>query len=474
MKNLSLACLFLFLSTSIAAQIWEQVYQDTASFIQGFHAEQTPDGGYIFVGESDYPTGAVRHYIHLIKTDDQGIKEWGKTLNTGPFLSPGYREGRSIHVVNGGYLIGGSSHQMDISSSAMQLAQTYNNGDTIWTRKIVSAGHQTYGRSVLVDQNGDYVIAGKSVNNNSGIANILFAKINPNGEILWTKEYFNDGISRSDIQSIKATNDQGYILTGSLNNQLLVMKTDMQGDSLWSKSFGLSTSDQAYAIAATNDGGYIVGGSGSGFVGYFPVLLRLDAAGDKIWDNPNFSIGLGSISDLIIDDDQNIVVTGSTHNFGGGLAPHGFLAKLDMNGSEIWSNDFSTVQKNYQGSSVRQTTDGGYVVGGSSNLGMLLLKTNKAGVFNPTTSINHIDKIEHLQLRPNPARDFLEINMGQQAKGIFQVVLYDSKGIEICRELSQAQKGILHFQIRNLATAIYIVQIEQEGKLLGTGKVFIQ
>src|SRR5690606_38220188 len=73
----------------------------------------------------------------------------------------------------------------------------------------------------------------------------------------------------------------------SPNNDFYLVKTDANGDSVWTKTYGGSGSDVARSVQQTEDGGYIVAGTTKSF-GNNPALgniwlLKLDATGDTIW-----------------------------------------------------------------------------------------------------------------------------------------------------------------------------------------------
>ncbi|HEX7344822.1 MAG TPA: hypothetical protein VF398_11185, partial [bacterium] len=139
-------------------------------------------------------------------------------------------------------------------------------------------------------------------------------------EILWTRTYGGSGnegyFAEADVQQ---TLDGGYIIAGSTSSygagghDAWVIKTDANGNSLWSHTFGGSGSDYAASVQQTTDGGYIIGGCYNW--GYYSGDLR--------------------------------------------------LIKTDPNGHEVWSSTFHRSVGNH-GGFVQQTTDGGYVLFGHS------------------------------------------------------------------------------------------------------------
>jgi len=108
-------------------------------------------------------------------------------------------------------------------------------------------------------------------------------------DTLWTRTY---GGSDDDWAiSVQQTTDGGYIIAGSTDpsypdsTDWYLIKTDASGDTIWTRTYGGSSSDHAYSVQQTTDGGYIVTGWTSSFgAGSSDVyLLKTDASGDTLW-----------------------------------------------------------------------------------------------------------------------------------------------------------------------------------------------
>ncbi|MCB0589551.1 MAG: hypothetical protein KDD06_29975, partial [Phaeodactylibacter sp.] len=77
LRYLIFVAIGLFFAFSLSAQGWQRVYSDTAGALAFLReARPAPDGGYIAVGSLSLPTGAVRDYLHLKKTDANGMVQW--------------------------------------------------------------------------------------------------------------------------------------------------------------------------------------------------------------------------------------------------------------------------------------------------------------------------------------------------------------------------------------------------------------
>ena len=197
--------------------------------------------------------------------------------------------------------------------------------------------------------------------------------------MLWHNSY--GGSADDQFTCLDFTSDGGYILGGYTassngdvsqhqgNGDYWIVKVDAAGNLLWEKSYGGSSQDFARSIQQTSDGGYIVAGvteSNDGDVsGYHDQtdawILKLDASGNISWDK---SIDNNGNSDYPMamkqTTDGGFIVAGTTNGFA-----DNWIVKLDPLGNVEWDQVLGGSQDDIP-RGVDQVIDGGFVVAGST------------------------------------------------------------------------------------------------------------
>ena len=195
----------------------------------------------------------------------------------------------------------------------------------------------------------------------------------------WAKTY--GGGDGDWALSIKQTTDGGYIVAGGTGyynsgNNLFnlstvgnvgILKLDADGNIQWQKTYGGGDHDGASSIQQTTDGGYIVAGRTKSFgVGNEDAwVLKLDADGNIQWQKAygdNDSVDALSIKQTT---DGGYIVAGDILSFPSGIEVNvdAWVLKLDINGNIQWQKTYRGIGNAF---SIQQTTDGGYIVAGQT------------------------------------------------------------------------------------------------------------
>ncbi|MEO8087240.1 MAG: hypothetical protein ABI763_10495 [Bacteroidota bacterium] len=207
--------------------------------------------------------------------------------------------------------------------------------------------------------------------------NFYITKTDMSGNIYWTKEFVIQG--GGVINSIIQTVDLGYILAGSLDslsipisdNKPFLLKVDSSGLFSWIKIYNATGNVSVNGVFQTNDSGYLVS-AGNGIEAN---IIRTDKNGDTLWTK--ILSGTGSIWSSYCTNDNGFILCGN--GSAGGIN----LIKIDSLANVTWSNNYVSGALEF-GRTVLQTSDSGYIVTGCNNCltpndDGLVFKTEKNG-----------------------------------------------------------------------------------------------
>lgn len=236
---------FLVIKTDIDGNIaWKKTYGGTETE-DAYSIYQTIDNGFI-VGGRTGSTGDFKMFI--LKLDSDGNEVWSKSFGGG--LSDMANKVQQTN--DGGYILAGIS---TFNSNQYNLVKTDNLGNILWYN-TQGGGYGASSGIQLVD--GGYAL---TINHESG-ANLI--RTDELGNIIWNKFYSCGGYC--SLSSVQQTPDNGLIALGSSApdfsspQDLLLMKTNINGDSLWLQKFGGNSQDQGREVKLTSDGGYVLVG----------------------------------------------------------------------------------------------------------------------------------------------------------------------------------------------------------------------
>lgn len=263
------------------SKIWEYT-ANASSYTFNYSVTLTSDEDYFIMGGQANIDGISEAL--LLRLNDMGEFENQSSHGEPNFHISG---NTMISDNNGGVLIVGTLSSVGLGDSEVHLIKAQNTGSIEWTKTINNSFSET-GYSVVNTTEGGYLIAGSSKDFGTQINNVLLLKINASGNLEWRKKFDN---TISEIgYSIINTTDGGYAIAGitdfgSSNSDVLLIKTDAEGNLEWRKTFGTIRRDGAYSIIETSDGGLAIGG----YIMDIPTdhfdayLLKTDNLGNQEW-----------------------------------------------------------------------------------------------------------------------------------------------------------------------------------------------
>lgn len=274
----------------------------------------------------------------------------------------------SVHLTtDGGYVLGGSTLSYGAGSLDFWLVKADANGNQQWSRTFGGSGQESC-VAVLQTNDGGYALAGYTFGFGAGGMDFWLVKTNANGDSLWSRTY--GGILNDYPGSMEQTSDGGYIMAGTTNTfgngyeDFWLVKADVNGNMEWHRTFGEAGVDQAAAVQQTSDGGYALAGTAdtSAQGANHAMLVKTDANGIQEWRQ---TFGDETDPDECYD---------MLHTSDGGYALVGHnnydrtLVKLDADGNEQWTQIYESFSA--FALSFVQTGDGGYALAGYNYVGV--------------------------------------------------------------------------------------------------------
>jgi len=319
----------------------------------------TKDGGGIIGGSSESPISGDKTEksrgdfdYWIVKQDRMGNIQWDKTIG-GNILD---KLSSLAQTTDGGYILGGFSNSEksgekseghDIYGSIdYWVVKTDNRGNVEWDNTI-GGTDDDYLTCIAQTADGGYIVG---------------------------------GYSQSNASRDKSQNNRGFN-----SNDYWVIKLDNQGNIKWDKTIGGSLDDILTSIQQTKDGGYILGGysesntsgektqNSRGGLDYW--VVKLNSKGIIEWDKTiggNFTDRLTCLQQT--SDDQYILGGYSYSNRSGEKSEdtRGFfdywLVKVNDRGNVQWDKTIGGDEDD-ELTSLQQTRDNGYILGGGSNSG---------------------------------------------------------------------------------------------------------
>lgn len=284
-------------------------------------------------------------------------------------------------------------------------------GNFVWAKHFGGPGDTGAAPTILeVDKDNNVIICGAFNNTvdfdpGSGTFNLtstahiqsFIVKLNPNGELIWAKQFGNSPVvySGSTIMDVRC-DAQGDIFTvgsfaGSCDfdpgagvytmkatstiNDGFIAKLTANGSFVWAKSINNAPNEYnrymtSRAIDIDNMGNVITAGFFTGTfdfdpgpgVNYIPIaggydcyILKLTGNGDFIWVKTIGGTGFDSGNDVVVDSDNNIYMAGSfgeTVDYDPGPGDHtvtspyygpGGIIKLRSNGDFVYAALFESI-----------------------------------------------------------------------------------------------------------------------------------
>ena|SRR5688572_8671161 len=286
-----------------------------------------------------------------------------------------------------GYVISGETNSFGNGAKDGIVMKVNARGNTVWSKAIGGGSGDIL---LMVRQTSDngFIACGQTKSYGNAAGDAWLVKLDASGNVQWSKKYGDGNVNGEHAFDVIQLSDGGYAFCGAHRfapgvSESFVVRTDNQGNVLWSKQYGNFSSDNAYGLE--EDGNFLlVVGIYYGQSFYDSYVMKLDKSNGAVqwikgYDAENRSTWFskirktntgyqvfGVITDNFLDQNQqqciwNLNTDGTVQNVrklvipGIYTASVGWLARPDggfvaMGGENNNSSDILFSQVNANGS----------------------------------------------------------------------------------------------------------------------------
>ena len=388
---------------------------------QGRSVKQTRDKGYIVASASaTYSFGGMD--IWMIKTDSMGMHEWSKNFGGLNSEWPSSVE----QLPDSGYIVAGYTNSFGNGGYDMYLLRLDKSGNELWSRTYGGTDWD-FAYALRATADGGFILAGSTGSYGAGNDDVYLVKTDANGDTLWTKTY--GGLLDDVAQSVWQNNDGGYFFSGYTNSfgngghDVYYSRTDAAGIPMWTKTLGGPRDEESFSgIQCLLDGGFLMVGYTKSFfstdsteVGY---LIKTTFTGDTIFTYevcPSIAGYSSRIYSIVETPDYDLAMAGWTEFLG---KKDMYFFKSDPYYAYINATTHGYYEEHDAAYSMSSCTDGGYILAGSTESfgqglnDVYIVKTDTIGY---TATYNFISIPAapggKLMVVPNPVTGEARINL---------------------------------------------------------------
>lgn len=256
----------------------------------------------------------------------------------------GTQDGLGTWIVGSGYRIAVRTVDPATARIGTQLYTMSASGALLSTVEVV-LDDRFFPQRLLPSVEGHAFLIGSSIANSNTDHNGAVVRLAPSGEVEWVAVPELQGAQQYWGGVVLA--DGGVLVCGvhgeDNDHDPLVTLFNSEGNVVWSQVHEGPTDAEAYAVAT--DGIHIlVTGRERTFSGNDDVfLMRMDLDGSVVWNNTLGGAGNELARAIVSSGGGGFVVAGHTNSYGvpdpetQQIRDHAYLAAIDLNGDTLWT-----------------------------------------------------------------------------------------------------------------------------------------
>ncbi|MEO7081401.1 MAG: T9SS type A sorting domain-containing protein [Flavobacteriales bacterium] len=265
--------------------------------------------------------------MFLIRTDLSGDVLWQRTYGT-----PAWDLCMDLQVTSDGFALAGTSYLNNEGDA--YVVRTDFNGDTLWTR-MIGGGYFDEALGVALASDNGLVVVGATTAIDDNIQAFV-AKLNDDGGLAWFESFGGDSLDY--FRSAVETADGGLACSGGTKSdsdvkQVLIVKVDANGNTLWQEQYGSMGDSEGREIQENANGDLAVASYNSyANAGGKDMVLFLVSSSGAFMLGKNYG-GLGDEEGASLEalPDGGYIIAGTAEDYGPGLRSI-FVVRCDETG----------------------------------------------------------------------------------------------------------------------------------------------
>ena len=401
--------------------------------------------------------------LYLVKFNAAGVIEWQKSINVPEVITRYY-----THTMNetpaGEYYISISAYGF------MGIIKIDANGNLLWNKKL--AGPRDAGKCPGFCS--EVTLSGGCISTLKDDSFETIINLAPDGSLVWSRS-FGDFMYRW-TKSITADNLGNFYIMGSYGGigQTFVQKMDANGNFIYAKNISGTTSYDDAIVTNSNE---LILLSKSPSL----KLTKFGAAGNIVWNK-----GIGAITGVSTYGNYGTLFSKSTSS------NVSFLSHMDTSSVVFkFSGEPSELCNSYN-FGIDNTTDDTQIlaaeIDSTCNITPLIVNIGNTGFGTSSTeyfvsddfcsfiaSVNETTSL-NLNIYPNPATDFVNIELGNLKNEDLQnavIVVYDMTGKKVF-EKQLNNSSMEKISSADYAAGLYTIIIANSNNILAKQRVIVQ
>lgn len=255
-----------------------------------------------------------------------------------------------VQTLNGQYAVTGSTSSFGNGNTDVYLALVDSMGWVRW-EKSYGGFNNDIGRSIIQLKDSGFVIAGYTNSFGSGGYDMFAVRTDKNGNLIWQKTF--GGFDWDFAYCVKESNGgDSLIICGNTfsygygKSDGYIVKTDINGNIQWQKTFGGAEEDEFKSFTLTYNNQYAFAGTtkSMGDTKGDCWLMKTNLGGDSLIGVKYGDNKIQFITDIVEANNFDLVMSGA-RDMDGRDTTYGYLLSLDNNGSFKYENTFPRSEK---------------------------------------------------------------------------------------------------------------------------------